>query len=169
MSYLYARKPEGKDYVNYENTAQFGSTLLTDYLIKTVPKFITMATVGPAQSSVLYQEPTIYTTPEHLVPLCYFLRDHVNTQFKCLVDITAVDFPERAARFEVVYHLLSPRYNNRIRIKVSNSGCLVEGKPRMHAVSIATRVGLFTARREQPQRRSQLPQGDNLRASSRVS
>lgn len=47
-----------------------------------------------------------------------FLRDHVNTQFKCLIDVTAVDFPERAARFEVVYHLLSPRWNNRIRIKV---------------------------------------------------
>lgn len=118
MSYLYARKPEGKNYVNYEHTAQFGFGLLTDYLIKTVPKFITMATMGPAQSSVLYQEPTIYTTPEHLVPLCFFLRDHVNTQFKCLLDITAVDFPERAARFEVVYHLLSPRFNNRIRIKV---------------------------------------------------
>jgi NADH:ubiquinone oxidoreductase subunit C len=29
-----------------------------------------------------------------------------------------VDFPERASRFEVVYHLLSPRWNNRIRIKV---------------------------------------------------
>lgn len=50
--------------------------------------------------------------------LVRFLRDHVNTQFKCLIDITAVDFPERAARFEVVYHLLSPRWNNRIRIKV---------------------------------------------------
>jgi hypothetical protein len=49
---------------------------------------------------------------------CSFLRDHVNTQFKCLIDITAVDFPERASRFEVVYHLLSPRWNNRIRIKV---------------------------------------------------
>jgi NADH:ubiquinone oxidoreductase subunit C len=47
-----------------------------------------------------------------------FLRDHVNTQFKCLIDITGVDFPERPARFEVVYHLLSPRWNNRIRIKV---------------------------------------------------
>jgi NADH:ubiquinone oxidoreductase subunit C len=50
--------------------------------------------------------------------MCRFLRDHVNTQFKCLIDVTAVDFPERAARFEVVYHLLSPRWNNRIRIKV---------------------------------------------------
>lgn len=42
----------------------------------------------------------------------------MNTQFKCFIDVTAVDFPERASRFEVVYHLLSPRWNNRIRIKV---------------------------------------------------
>lgn len=54
--------------------------------------------------------------------LSRFLRDHVNTQFKCLIDITAVDFPERPARFEVVYHMLSPRWNNRIRIKVRRQG-----------------------------------------------
>jgi NADH dehydrogenase (ubiquinone) Fe-S protein 3 len=77
-----------------------------------------MVVQGPAQSSFLYQEPTVYTTPEHLIPLLYFLRDHVNLQFKSMIDITAVDFPERKARFEVVYHLLSPRWNNRIRIKV---------------------------------------------------
>lgn len=101
-------------------TAMLCQTMRCSYLIKTVPKFITMATVGPAQSTVLpqYQEPTIYTTPEHLVPLMYFLRDHVNTQFKCLLDVTAVDYPERKTRFEVVYHLLSPKWNNRIRVKV---------------------------------------------------
>lgn len=118
LSYLYARKPEGKTYVHHEHNKEFGQVHLMDYLIKTVPKFITMGVMGPAQSSVLYQEPTIFTTPENLVPLCYFLRDHVNTQFKCLLDVTAVDFPERASRFEVVYHLLSPRWNSRLRIKV---------------------------------------------------
>lgn len=119
MGYGYARVPEGKTYVHHNHEAEFGHTMLTDYLIKVVPKFIKFAVTGPAQSSVLYQEPTIYVAPEHLKPLMLFLRDHVNTQFKCLLDITAVDFPERAARFEVVYHLLSPRWNNRIRIKVA--------------------------------------------------
>ncbi|GIL63981.1 hypothetical protein Vafri_17950 [Volvox africanus] len=118
MGYAYARKTSDKDYVHTAHTLSFGQTQLADYIIKTVPKFVKMAVVGPAQSSVLYQEPTIYTTPEHLLPLMTFLRDHVNTQFKCLLDVTAVDFPERAARFEVVYHLLSPRWNNRIRVKV---------------------------------------------------
>lgn len=118
MSYMYARQTEGRDSVHRAHNLEFQNTQLVEYLVKTVPKFITMAVQGPGQSSVLYQEATIYTTSEHLLPLCYFLRDHVNTQFKCLVDITAVDFPERKARFEVVYHLLSPRWNNRIRIKV---------------------------------------------------
>jgi NADH:ubiquinone oxidoreductase subunit C len=86
--------------------------------------FVLQAVNGPASSSVLYQEPTIYTTPENLVPLCYFLRDHVNTQFKCLIDITAVDFPEREHRFEVVYHLLSPKLNSRLRIKVGLVPCM---------------------------------------------
>jgi NADH dehydrogenase (ubiquinone) Fe-S protein 3 len=119
MGYAYARKATNRNDVHRAHNLEFQQTQLTEYLIKTVPKFITMAVQGPAQSSVLYQEPTIYTTPEHLVPLTYFLRDHVNLQFKTMVDITAVDFPERKARFEVVYHLLSPHWNNRIRIKVS--------------------------------------------------
>ncbi|KAF5835738.1 NADH:ubiquinone oxidoreductase 30 kDa subunit [Dunaliella salina] len=124
MAYAYARKPEGKNYMYQQHAKEFAFGReggLTDYLIKTVPKFITMATHGPSMSAHTlpgFQEPTLYTTPEHLIPLMYFLRDHVNTQFKCLVDVTAVDFPERPARFEVVYHLLSPRWNNRVRIKV---------------------------------------------------
>jgi len=118
MGYAYARKTSDQPHVHHQHNLEFSQTQLTDYLIKTVPKFITMAVQGPAQSNFLYQEPTIYTTPENLVPLMYFLRDHVNLQFKTMIDITAVDFPERKARFEVVYHLLSPRWNNRIRVKV---------------------------------------------------
>jgi len=55
----------------------------------------------------------------HVVPTLKFLRDHTNCQSKCLIDICVVDYPEREARFEVVYNLLSVRYNTRIRIKTS--------------------------------------------------
>jgi len=48
----------------------------------------------------------------------FFLRDNANCQFKQLIDITVVDFPDREKRFEVVYQLLSIKYNRRIRIKV---------------------------------------------------
>jgi NADH-quinone oxidoreductase subunit C len=45
------------------------------------------------------------------------LRDDPACLFEVLIDICGVDFPEREHRFEVVYHLLSPRKNQRIRIK----------------------------------------------------
>ena len=60
-----------------------------------------------------------------VVPSCsiyevlLFLRDHTNCQFKILTDLCVVDYPEREARFEVVYNLISVRYNTRIRVKTS--------------------------------------------------
>lgn len=47
-----------------------------------------------------------------------FLRDDKGCQFQVLIDICGVDWPARALRFDVVYHLLSPRKNQRIRVKV---------------------------------------------------
>lgn len=47
-----------------------------------------------------------------------FLRDDAQCQFKQVMDITAVDYPEREQRFEVVYNLLSLKHNQRVRIKV---------------------------------------------------
>lgn len=47
-----------------------------------------------------------------------FLRDHSECEFKQLVDISGVDFPERVQRFEVVYQLLSFTKNTRLRVKV---------------------------------------------------
>ena len=43
---------------------------LSDYLIKVVPSWIKFAVAGPGQSQDKYQEPTLYTTPDHIVPLC---------------------------------------------------------------------------------------------------
>ncbi len=51
-----------------------------------------------------------------------YLRDNVNCQFKQLVDICGVDYPERDERFEVVYNLLSLTHNRRIRVKVRTGG-----------------------------------------------
>ncbi len=47
-----------------------------------------------------------------------FLRSDSNCQFKVLVDICGVDYPQREPRFEVVYNLLSLTQNQRIRVKV---------------------------------------------------
>ena len=55
---------------------------------------------------------------EDIAKLLIFLRDDVNCQFKQLMDICGVDYPERPQRFEVVYNLLSLVHNNRVTVKV---------------------------------------------------
>ncbi len=54
-----------------------------------------------------------------IVKIMTFLRDDSNCQFKVLVDICGVDYPQRDERFEVVYNLLSLKLNQRVRVKVS--------------------------------------------------
>ncbi|PPQ97170.1 hypothetical protein CVT26_000433 [Gymnopilus dilepis] len=80
------------------------------YLMQCLPKFI-------QQFSVLKDELTLYIAPSAVVPVLTFLRDHQQCQFKSVMDISGVDFPEREKRFEVVYHLLSIKYGGRIRVK----------------------------------------------------
>lgn len=60
----------------------------------------------------------VTTGRDQVVRLLKFLRDDPNCQFKQLVDVCGVDYPEDAERFEVVYHLLSLTQNRRIRVKV---------------------------------------------------
>ena len=64
-------------------------------------------------------ELAIRTPRASIVKVLTFLRDDSNCQFKQLVDLCGVDYPERAERFEVVYNLLSLSYNQRIRVKVT--------------------------------------------------
>lgn len=75
-----------------------------------LPRFI-------QQFSVYKDELTLYVPPSGVIPTMMFLRDHTNTQFKALMDISGADYPQRSQRFEVVYHLLSTRFNSRIRVK----------------------------------------------------
>ena len=64
-------------------------------------------------------ELTITVAPSEIINVLRFLRDDPRLQFVCLIDICGVDYPERTRRFDVVYHLLSPRQNARIRVKVA--------------------------------------------------
>ena len=48
-----------------------------------------------------------------------FLKTHTNAQYDMLLDITAVDYPERDKRFDVVYILLSVKFNSRLIVKLS--------------------------------------------------
>ena len=53
---------------------------------------------------------------DDLKALLNFLRDDPQCRFVCLIDICGVDYPSRPRRFEIVYHLLSPYRNARIRV-----------------------------------------------------
>jgi NADH-quinone oxidoreductase subunit C len=70
-------------------------------------------------SEVAFGELTLEVTLSGLVGLTDFLKTDSACKFSTLVDITAVDHPERVARFDVVYHLLSMYQNHRIRLKVA--------------------------------------------------
>ena len=68
--------------------------------------------------SVALGELTIRAEAKDIVAVVSFLRDDPRCLFWSIVDVTAVDWPSRERRFDVVYHLLSPKQNVRIRIKV---------------------------------------------------
>jgi NADH-quinone oxidoreductase subunit C len=66
---------------------------------------------------VAHGELTVTAKAADMVKVATFLRDDAACQFICIIDATAVDWPSREQRFDVVYHLLSPRLNQRIRLK----------------------------------------------------
>jgi NADH-quinone oxidoreductase subunit C len=68
---------------------------------------------------VTHGELTVNATPSGLRALVGHLRDHTACAFTTLIDITAIDWPGRDNRFDVVYHLLSMPQNQRVRIKIS--------------------------------------------------
>ena len=68
--------------------------------------------------AIMYGELTIAVESARIVEVLTALRDDPGCRFISFVDICGVDYPERPKRFDVVYHLLSPRHNTRIRIKV---------------------------------------------------
>ncbi len=63
-------------------------------------------------------ELTLRVEAADIVKVARYLRDATQCQFSCIIDITAVDWPGREKRFDVVYHFLSPRLNQRIRVKI---------------------------------------------------
>src|SRR5712671_13554 len=67
---------------------------------------------------VAHGELTLAAIARDIVKVATFLRDDERCQFWSFVDVTAIDWPGRERRFDVVYHFLSPKLNRRIRVKV---------------------------------------------------
>lgn len=87
---------------------------LTDfgkYVADCLPKYVQKVQLTAGN------ELEVLIASEGVVPVLQFLKDHHNAQFTNLIDICALDVPCRPYRFELVYNLLSLRYNARIRVK----------------------------------------------------
>ncbi|KAI1356144.1 hypothetical protein F5Y01DRAFT_268654 [Xylaria sp. FL0043] len=80
------------------------------WLMGCMPKYI-------QQFSVWKDELVIYIPPSGVIPVFSFLKYNTAAEFTQVSTITAVDFPTKDQRFEIVYNLLSVRHNARIRVK----------------------------------------------------
>lgn len=84
---------------------QFGKSLL-----QMLPKFINNIYIEKGEMNII-------VNPLYITQVLIFLKDHTYGQFKLLMDITAVDYPDQNKRFELVYILLSVKYNSRVIVK----------------------------------------------------
>jgi NADH-quinone oxidoreductase subunit C len=74
---------------------------------------------GRVESWIAYGELTIMVPREDIVSVLTKLRDEPQLRFEQLIDLCGVDYPARKERFDVVYHLLSPRKQLRLRVKLA--------------------------------------------------
>ena len=91
---------------NLEALAQHAGVTLGDRIVGTKTAF---------------GEITLHVARDSIVDVLTRLRDDPALQFETLLDITGVDWPARENRFDVVYHLLSMRKNQRIRVKLETN------------------------------------------------
>ncbi len=89
-----------------------------DEPLKTIGEKVAAALPGAVvEQSYAFGELTLTVEPTRNVDVLKFLRDDPAGLFVSIIDISGADYPEREKRFDVVYHLLSPKLDRRIRIK----------------------------------------------------
>jgi NADH:ubiquinone oxidoreductase subunit C len=80
-----------------------------NYLKKAIPSIL----------FTLYEkELTIYVNSVDLLKVMFFLKKHTTSKIEQLIDITAIDYPQRKLRFEILYQFLSVTYNQRFTVVV---------------------------------------------------
>jgi len=84
---------------------------------------------------IAHDELTLDIARDKIIDVLTFLRDDPQCMFEVPIDICGVDWPARKERFDVVYHLLSPRLNQRIRVKLTTD----------ETTPVPSTVGVFPA------------------------
>lgn len=104
-----------------------------DETLSELGEFIELTLGDKVESyAVAYGQLTLNVSSDQIISVLRFLRDDARCGFIALVDICGVDWPAREKRFDVVYHLLSPVQNMRIRVKVQTD----ETTPVPSAISV---------------------------------
>lgn len=88
---------------------------MASYLRKNLPEH------AEADVTIIQDQIRITMRAEHIIETLTFLRDDSHCLFKILIDMSAVDYPEHAERFEVHYNLLSLKYNLRVRVHITTN------------------------------------------------
>jgi len=104
------------------------------YLVEHMPKELHVGIDEGLDGNLI-----LFAKPDNVARLLFFLRDSSKLSYKQLVDITAVDYPSRAERFEIIYQLLSLSFNSRITVKVSSDA----EKPVPSVVKVFTNANWF--------------------------
>jgi NADH-quinone oxidoreductase subunit C len=91
---------------------------MDDQLQTIAAKLAAAAPDAVVESAFAFGELTLTVHSARIVETLQFLRDDSAAQFISIIDISGVDYPQRKKRFDVVYHLLSPKLNRRIRVKI---------------------------------------------------
>lgn len=96
---------------------------LARYLYQLVPFGLEKVELKLGQLSLTFRD------KQNLIAAMHLIKLHSNLLYRLLMDVTAVDYPERTKRFELVYNLLSTDFHSRVlfKLKVKNSAPSVEG------------------------------------------
>src|SRR6201996_5381899 len=73
------------------------------------------------EHAVAFNQLTVTVKAQKIVEVATYLRDDPGCRFVNITDITAVDYPGREKRFDLVYHFLSPTLNTRLRLRAEAS------------------------------------------------
>ena len=91
------------------------------------------------EAELAHRELTLNCKKSGILTVLKFLRDDKKCQFRILLDVCGVDYPEREARFDVVYHMLSVQLNQRVRVKVK----CADGDAVLSAVGVFPSAGWY--------------------------
>jgi NADH-quinone oxidoreductase subunit C len=92
---------------------------MDDQSLHDLGAFVTAALPGAVSGfDVAFGELTVTAAGERIIDVLTRLRDDQNLLFVSFIDLCGADYPARAKRFDVVYALLSPKFNRRIRVRV---------------------------------------------------